>query len=107
MSTLFTHQPHPSIEEWKSLAPTKVKEQLPHHSGATRFNSWLAVKITSAVGTMWCADAFALLALISLPDAVLHEAMQIQKHPEAQDLATEKILATGAVPKPAASPPGG
>ena len=26
--------------------------------------------ITNAVGTMWCAYAFALLALISLPDAI-------------------------------------
>jgi hypothetical protein len=34
------------------------------------FNGWLAVKITSVVGTMWCAYAFALLALVSLPDAI-------------------------------------
>ena len=30
----------------------------------------LGVIITSAVGTMWCALAFACLALISLPDAI-------------------------------------
>jgi ABC-type nickel/cobalt efflux system permease component RcnA len=36
----------------------------------TGFNGWLAVKITSVVGTMWCAYAFAVLALISLPDAI-------------------------------------
>ena len=34
------------------------------------FNSWLAVKITNIVGTMWCAYAFAILALISLPNAI-------------------------------------
>ena len=28
-----------------------------------RFNDWLASKITSAVGTMWCAYIFALIAL--------------------------------------------
>ena len=35
-----------------------------------RFNDWLASKITSAVGTMWCAYIFALIALISLPSAL-------------------------------------
>ncbi|WP_309622461.1 hypothetical protein [Novosphingobium sp.] len=34
------------------------------------FNGWLAVKITNVVGTMWCAYAFAGLALISLPAAI-------------------------------------
>jgi hypothetical protein len=36
----------------------------------TRFNDWLAVKITNVVGTMWCAYAFAALALVSLPAAI-------------------------------------
>lgn len=38
-----------------------------------RFNSWLdkmAVKITGAVGTMWCAIIFTLIAVISLPDII-------------------------------------
>jgi len=35
-----------------------------------RFNNWLAVSITKVVGTMWCAYAFACLALISLPAAI-------------------------------------
>ena len=30
----------------------------------------MAVLITNAVGTMWCAYVFAVLALISLPDAI-------------------------------------
>jgi hypothetical protein len=33
-------------------------------------NDKIAVKITQAVGTMWCAYLFAALALISFPDAV-------------------------------------
>ncbi|MBI3341765.1 hypothetical protein HY024_01445, partial [Candidatus Curtissbacteria bacterium] len=33
------------------------------------FNTRFAVKITTAVGSMWCAYAFTLLALISLPAA--------------------------------------
>lgn len=35
-----------------------------------RFNEWLAVKITNAVGTMWCAYIFTALTLISLPSAI-------------------------------------
>ena len=35
-----------------------------------RFNDWLAIRITKVVGTMWCAYAFAALALISLPAAI-------------------------------------
>jgi len=35
-----------------------------------RSNAWLAVKITRAVGSMWCAYIFAIIALISLPAAL-------------------------------------
>jgi hypothetical protein len=35
-----------------------------------RFNTWLAVKITKTVGSMWMAYAFAALTLISLPAAI-------------------------------------
>jgi hypothetical protein len=58
------HIPHPHIEfRKKQDVPTIAKE----HTG---FNGWLAVKITDGVATMWCAYAFAVLALISLPDAI-------------------------------------
>ena len=33
-------------------------------------NAWLAVKVTRGVGTMWCAYAFAVLALLGLPSAL-------------------------------------
>jgi uncharacterized membrane protein YjjP (DUF1212 family) len=46
----------------KYLRPLEKRE--------TRFNDWLAVKITNIVGTMWCAYAFACLALVSLPAAI-------------------------------------
>jgi hypothetical protein len=108
-----------------------------------RFNAALAVKITKGVGTMWCAYAFAALAIVSLPsairsgdpvvlvswisqtflqlvllsiiivgqnvlaaaadkraeatfedaDAVLHTALQIERHLEQQDRMIESILA--------------
>jgi hypothetical protein len=42
-----------------------------HGAGAVgRFNTWLALKVTGTVGTMWAAYAFALLTLISLPAAI-------------------------------------
>ena len=34
------------------------------------FNKMLGAKITSVVGTMWCAYVFAAIALISLPNAI-------------------------------------
>jgi hypothetical protein len=51
---------------------------LTHHAHKTvhgdsligRFNTKVAVKITKSVGSMWCAYAFALIALISLPSAI-------------------------------------
>jgi hypothetical protein len=39
-------------------------------NAVSRFNKSLGAKITSVVGTMWCAYAFAAIALISLPNAI-------------------------------------
>jgi hypothetical protein len=50
--------------------PVKVVDQLPTGTRMARFNAWLAVKVTTGVGTMWCAYAFAALALVSLPSAI-------------------------------------
>jgi hypothetical protein len=39
-----------------------------------KFNDWLdklAIKITSAVGSMWCAIIFTILALTSLPSIIM------------------------------------
>ncbi len=42
-----------------------------HGSGTLgRFNTWLAVRITKTVGTMWVAYIFAAIALVSLPAAI-------------------------------------
>ena len=42
-----------------------------HGTGAAgRFNTWLAVRITKTVGSMWIAYVFAAIALISLPAAL-------------------------------------
>ena len=58
------HVPHPHIEKRKKSA-SQADGGKP-----TGFNNWLAVKITNVVGTMWCAYAFAAIALISLPEAI-------------------------------------
>ena len=48
-----------------------VHEQVHGGGPVGRFNTWLAVRITKTVGTMWIAYLFAAIALISLP-AALH-----------------------------------
>jgi hypothetical protein len=59
-----THVPHPRIAERAKAGPHTTKDE---HIG---FNGRFAILITNSVGTMWCAYAFALLALISLPQAI-------------------------------------
>jgi hypothetical protein len=142
MPKIFTHVPHPHIERRRAQRAPKVADQLPQGGPVIRFNTFLALKITAGVGTMWCAYVFAALAFVSLPtalrggvsttvtwtaqtflqlvllsiiivgqnvqagasdaraqatyedaDAVLHTALEIQQHMEAQDREIEKILA--------------
>src|SRR6202035_5736527 len=71
MPNIFTPVLHPRIEERKKQRPIKVADLMRRDGGPiTRFNTWLAVKVTNGVGTMWCAYAFAALALVSLPAAI-------------------------------------
>jgi hypothetical protein len=43
---------------------------MPHGNPVTRFNARVAVITTKTVGSMWCAYAFGLFDLISLPAAI-------------------------------------
>lgn len=61
----MTHIPNLRIVERKKTGPHFTKDE---HVG---FNGRLAVLITNSVSTMWCAYAFAAIALISFP-AALH-----------------------------------
>jgi hypothetical protein len=70
VSAIFTHIPHPRIALRKQHGPVTRRDMLPSGGAIQRFNTFLAMKITGAVGTMWCAYLFALLALLSLPDAI-------------------------------------
>jgi hypothetical protein len=70
ISEIFTHIPHPHIAARKQIRPVAVGDMHSRNGPVERFNAFLAVKITGGVGTMWCAYLFAVLALISLPEAL-------------------------------------
>jgi len=137
--SLYDEIPHPHVQARRDVGPAKVVDQYAARATSRfgRLNTWLAVKVTAVVGTMVCAYAFGILALVSLPsalgtgslivivawiaqtflqlvllpiiivgqnvqgatsdkraeqtyqdaDAILHHALEIQKHLKAQDIA--------------------
>src|SRR5215469_11130093 len=68
--TIYQHIRHPRIAARRAESPVKVADLLRRDSAVSRFNTKVALVITRAVGSMWCAYAFALFDLISLPDAI-------------------------------------
>ena len=64
MRISFVHVPHPRIAARKAAGPPKVAD------GHVGFNGKIALTLTTVVGTMWCAYAFAVLALVALPAAI-------------------------------------
>ena len=64
MAITFEHVPHPRIEGRKAAGPPKAGEE------QVGINGRIAVTLTKVVGSMWCAYAFACLALLVLPDAL-------------------------------------
>jgi hypothetical protein len=64
MAIAFEHIPHPHIAARKKSGPPKTTDE---HVG---INGKVALTLTTVVGTMWCAYAFALLALVALPSAL-------------------------------------
>ncbi len=64
MSVNFVHVPHPRIAQRKKTGAPKTTDE---HVG---FNGKIALALTTIVGTMWCAYAFAVLALVALPSAI-------------------------------------
>jgi hypothetical protein len=67
---IYQHIRHPRIASRLADRPVKVADLLPRETAINRFNTKVALVITAAVGSMWCAYAFALLDLISLPTAI-------------------------------------
>jgi hypothetical protein len=141
-AAIFDHRPHPRIAARKVAGPAKTSDMRTKGKGPIgRLNARFGVFITVAVGTMWCAYVFTLLALVSLPaalksqnqiiivawiaqtflqlvllpiiivgqnvqaaasdqraedtykdaEAVLHEALQIQAHLQAQDEILQRL----------------
>ncbi len=64
MAVLFQRQPHPRIEARRSVAPPRTTDAI------DSLNGRVAILLTRIVGTMWCAYAFAGLALVALPSAL-------------------------------------
>jgi hypothetical protein len=64
VESLFEHIPHPRIAQRQAEKPVKVDDQ------RVGVNGKVALIITAVVGTMWCAYAFTLIALVSLPEAL-------------------------------------
>jgi hypothetical protein len=63
MTSARAHRP-------RLVQSSDVHAQVHGRGPAGRFNTWLAVRVTRTVGTMWVAYLFAALALISLPAAI-------------------------------------
>ncbi len=66
----FTHLPHPHIARRKKEGPVRRIDQMDRSGPFARLNSRVAIIITVAVGSMWCAYLFTLIALVSLPAAL-------------------------------------
>jgi hypothetical protein len=57
------YEAHPYVTH-----PQKSREK--SRTGITKFNYFIALKITNGVGTMWCAYAFVILDLLMLPPVI-------------------------------------
>ena len=64
MSIAFKHVPHPRIAQRKKSGPPKTTDE------SVGINGKVALTLTTVVGTMWCAYAFAVLAFFALPSAI-------------------------------------
>ena len=67
---IYQHIRHPRIAARLAESPVKVADLLPRGTAVSRFNTKVALLVTGVVGSMWCAYAFALFDLLSLPNAI-------------------------------------
>jgi hypothetical protein len=68
--SLYEHIRHPHIDRRHHHGPVRVADHHPRGSAIHRFNTRIALLVTRMVGSMWCAYAFALFDMISLPAAI-------------------------------------
>src|SRR5919205_2339441 len=69
-SAIYSHVPHPHIWLRHREGPVKIADQMDRSTPMARLNTRLALIITLAVGSMWAAYLFAVLAFVSFPSAI-------------------------------------
>ena len=67
---MSTQQAHPFVTHPRELLKKDLK-------GISKINYKIAVKITNAVGTMWCAYAFLLLDIVMLPPVIAANSIMV------------------------------
>jgi hypothetical protein len=70
-AALATAKEFPKAHTPRLVRSRDVHAQVHGASAIGRFNTRLAVAITKSIGTMWAAYLFALIALVSLPAALV------------------------------------
>jgi hypothetical protein len=70
LMAIYQHIRHPRIAARLAESPVRVADLLPRATAVSRFNTKVAILVTQVVGSMWCAYAFALFDLISIPEAI-------------------------------------
>ncbi len=72
MEKIYEYIPHPRRTELKAGGPVKSADlrRVNHQNFFVRLNARFGLKITLIVGTMWCAYAFTIIALVALPSAI-------------------------------------
>jgi hypothetical protein len=63
MRVSFEHHPHPHVAARHATVPSGGDKRI-------TLNGRVALLLTTAVGTMWCAYIFALIALLAVPQAL-------------------------------------
>ena len=75
----YRHVPHPWVARRKDTGPVQVADQIAgvtpdlpaaRRNWYTKGNAWIAIKVTTAVGSMTCAWAFLGIAVFGLPAAL-------------------------------------
>lgn len=72
MSRIYEYVRHPRLDELGAATPVKTADfrRVNHPNVVVRLNSRFGLKITTVVGTMWCAYVFSAVALFALPSAI-------------------------------------
>jgi hypothetical protein len=72
MSKIYEYVRHPRAEELRSGHAIKSRDlrKTDHPNLITRINAKFGLRVTLAVGTMWTAYIFTIIALFALPSAI-------------------------------------